>query len=129
MLMPSLILNITRNKTKLHSGYKTSFARNLSERIDKPVFTLSEAVTQLYDTTEERPQTEKDMDQLFQNNLPKSVIDMSKDAIQLQINQRRILKRKAGILQKTKIMTVHDFQLSKTIKNNMIAPEDHNIGD
>jgi hypothetical protein len=39
MLMPSLILNITRNKTKLHSGYKTSFARNLSERIDKPVFT------------------------------------------------------------------------------------------
>jgi phosphoribosylaminoimidazole carboxylase (NCAIR synthetase) len=53
---------------------------------------------------------------------------MSKDALQLQINQRRILKRKAGILQKTKIMTVQDFHLSKTIKNNSIAPEDHNIG-
>ena len=65
MLMPSLILNITRNKTKVHSGYKTSFVRNLCERIDRPVFTLEEALGQLQDTTEERPQTEKDMDQLF----------------------------------------------------------------
>jgi hypothetical protein len=81
MLMPSLILNITRNKTKLHSGYKTSFVRNLCERTDKPVFTLSEAVTQLYDTTEERPQTEKDMDQFFLDNLPQRVMDMSKDAL------------------------------------------------
>jgi hypothetical protein len=65
LLMPSLVLNMTRNKTKVSSGYKTSFARNLCERVDLPVFTLEEAVKQLHDTTEERPQTEKEMDKFF----------------------------------------------------------------
>ena len=65
LLMPSLVLNMTRNKTKVSSGYKTAFARNLSERVDKPVFTLEEALKELGDTTEERPQTEIEMDEFF----------------------------------------------------------------
>jgi hypothetical protein len=65
LLMPSLVLNITRNKTKLTAGYKTAFIRNLHERVDRPVFTVEEAMRQLHDTTEDRPQTEKDMDEFF----------------------------------------------------------------
>ena len=65
LLMPSLVLNMTRNKTKVSSGYKTSFARNLCERVDQPVFTLEKAVKQLLDTREERPQTEIEMDEFF----------------------------------------------------------------
>ena len=74
--MPALVLNITRNKTKVASGYKTSFIRNLHERVDKPVFTLEEAVKQMHDTTEERPQTEKDMDEFFLDNLPQIIMEM-----------------------------------------------------
>jgi hypothetical protein len=126
MLMPSLILNITRNKTKLHSGYKTSFVRNMCERIDKPVFTLEEAVAQLHDTTEERPQTEKDMDQLFLHNLPQTIMDMGKDALEVPMNARHIVIRKEGFQKKTKIRTVQDFDRIKTkaeIKTNQrIAP-------
>ena len=98
MLMPSLILNITKNKTKLHSGYKTSFVRNMCERIDRPVFTLEEAVAQLHDTTEERPQTEKDMDQLFLHNLPRAIMDMGMGKVNLKpsMNQRDIVNRKEG---------------------------------
>ena len=98
MLMPSLILNITKNKTKLHSGYKTSFVRNMCERIDRPVFTLEEAVAQLHDTTEERPQTEKDMDQLFLHNLPRAIMDMGMGKVNLKpsMNQRDIVTRKEG---------------------------------
>jgi hypothetical protein len=126
MLMPSLILNITRNKTKLHSGYKTSFARNMCERIDKPVFTLEEAVAQLHDTTEERPQTEKDMDQLFLHNLPQTIMDMGKDNLEPPMNERHIVNRKEGFQKKTKIKTVQDFDRIKTKAeintNQRIAP-------
>ena len=135
ILMPSLILNITKNKTKLHSGYKTSFVRNMCERIDKPVFTLEEAVEQLHDTTEERPQTEKDMDQLFLHNLPRAIMDMgmSKDTLKLPINQRRTVNRKEGFQKKTKTNSLQDFDRLKTKTNitinEMIAPKDHKIGD
>ena len=68
MLMPSLVLNMTRNKTKNSSDFlrcKTQFVKKMCERVDLPVFTLEEAVRQLHDTTEQRPQTEKDMDEFF----------------------------------------------------------------
>jgi hypothetical protein len=126
MLMPSLILNITRNKTKMHSGYKTSFVRNMCERIDRPVFTLEEAVAQLHDTTEERPQTEKDMDQLFLHNLPQTIMDLGKDTIELPMNDRHIVNRKEGFQKKTKIKTVQDFDRIKTKAeintNQRVAP-------
>ena len=77
MLMPALILNITRNKTKVSSGYKTTFARNLHERVDKPVFTLEEAVTELKNAeNSSRPKMERNMDEFFLTNLPERIIDM-----------------------------------------------------
>jgi hypothetical protein len=65
LLMSSLILNITRNKNKISRGLKTEYTRNMCERVDIPVFSLEEAVKQLHDTTEERGQIEKDMDEYF----------------------------------------------------------------
>jgi hypothetical protein len=65
LLMPSLVLNMQRNKIRNDSDFlrcKTEFVTKMCERVDLPVFTLEEAVKQLHDTTEERPQTEKDMD-------------------------------------------------------------------
>ncbi len=65
LLMSSLVLNMTRIKRMVNKGYKTVYTRNMREKVDVPVFSLEEAVKQLHDTTEERPQTEKDMDEFF----------------------------------------------------------------
>jgi hypothetical protein len=65
LLMSSLVLNMTRIKNKVNKGYKTAYTRNMPENSDLPVFSLEEAVKQLHDTTEERGQTEKDMDEYF----------------------------------------------------------------
>jgi hypothetical protein len=65
LLMSSLVLNITRSKNKIFRGFKTEYTRDMCERVDLPVFSLEEAVKQLHDTTEERGQIEKDMDEYF----------------------------------------------------------------
>jgi hypothetical protein len=65
LLMSSLVLNMTRIKNKVNKGYQTAYTRNMHENVDLPVFSLEEAVKQLHDTTEERGQTEKDMDEYF----------------------------------------------------------------
>jgi hypothetical protein len=65
MLMSSLVLNMTRVKNMVSKGYKTAYTRNMCQKVDLPVFSLEEAVMQLHDTTEERGQTEKDMDEFF----------------------------------------------------------------
>jgi hypothetical protein len=47
ILMPTLVLNITKTKLKQAGGYRSSFGRNLHERTDEPVFTIEDAVRQL----------------------------------------------------------------------------------
>lgn len=54
---------------------------------------------------------------------------MGKDASELSMNERYSVNRKGGFPQKTKIKTVHRFDLGKTTENQMIAPDDHKIGD
>lgn len=46
ILMPMLVISLTQNKQKSSGGYKSSFARNIHERTDNPVFTLEDAVSQ-----------------------------------------------------------------------------------
>jgi hypothetical protein len=65
MLMSSLVLNMTRVKNRISKEYKTAYTRNMCQKVDQPVFSLEEAVMQLHDTTEERGQTETDMDEFF----------------------------------------------------------------
>jgi hypothetical protein len=124
LLMPSLVLNITRNKTKVSSGYKTSFARNLHERVDRPVFTVEEAVRQLHDTTEARPQTEKDMDEFFKESLPQNVMDMGEDAEERGMDKFQIIvHREELVKRREKIQTVQNFDRKKTRKYKKIVPE------
>lgn len=47
ILMPMLVINLTRSKQKSSGGYKSSFLRNIHERTDNPVFTVEDAVKTL----------------------------------------------------------------------------------
>jgi hypothetical protein len=73
ILMPILVLHLT--KTKLNQGeYRSSFARNLHERTDRPVFTIEEAVSELKTGDPKRTDVEKAMDEFFMTHLPEQVI-------------------------------------------------------
>ena len=76
ILMPTLVLGLTKTKLK-KSGkeYKTSFARNIHERTDQPVFTIDDAVAQLKQVDETRSQVEKAMDDFFLSHLPADVME------------------------------------------------------
>jgi hypothetical protein len=79
ILMPTLVLALT--KTKLKKGgdeYKTSFARNIHERTDQPVFTIDDAVAQLKKVDDTRSQVEKAMDDFFLSHLPADVMQQTK---------------------------------------------------
>jgi hypothetical protein len=78
ILMPTLVLALT--KTKLKKGgceYKTSFAKNIHERTDQPVFTIDDAVAQLREVDDTRSQTEKAMDDFLLNHLPADVMQQT----------------------------------------------------
>jgi hypothetical protein len=78
ILMPTLVLALT--KTKLIKGggeYKSSFARNIHERTDRPVFTIDDAVAQLRKVDDTRSQVEKAMDDFFLSHLPADVMQQT----------------------------------------------------
>jgi uncharacterized protein (DUF885 family) len=69
-------------KTKLKKSgneYKSSFARNIHERTDQPVFTIEDAVQQLKKVEESRSDVEKAMDNFFLSHLPKDVMGTEAD--------------------------------------------------
>jgi RNase H-fold protein (predicted Holliday junction resolvase) len=80
ILMPTLVLALTKTKHK-KSGkeYKTSFARNIHERTDRPVFTIDDAVAQLKVVDDTRSQTEKAMDDFFLCHLPADVMQQTQE--------------------------------------------------
>jgi hypothetical protein len=78
ILMPTLVLALT--KTKLINGggeYKSSFARNIHERTDQPVFSIDDAVKQLRKVDDTRSQVEKAMDDFFLSHLPADVMQQT----------------------------------------------------
>ena len=78
ILMPTLVLALTKTKHK-KSGkdYKTSFARNIHERTDRPVFTIEDAVAQLKLVDDTRIPVEKAMDDFFLSHLPADVMQQT----------------------------------------------------
>jgi hypothetical protein len=75
ILMPTLVLALTKTKLKQGGGeYKTSFARNIHERTDQPVFTIDDAVAQLRVVDDTRMPVEKAMDDFFLSHLPADVM-------------------------------------------------------
>ena len=79
VLMPTLVLHLTKTKLTQGGEYKSSFARNLHERTDKPVFTIEDAVTQLKFADPNRSEVEKAMDDFFISHLPENVIQEAGD--------------------------------------------------
>jgi len=81
ILMPTLVLQLTKTKVKKGGrGYKTSFARNIHERTDQPVFTTEDAVSQLKKFDNTRTEVEKAMDEFFLSHLPEDVMQNISDA-------------------------------------------------
>jgi hypothetical protein len=79
ILMPTLVLALTKTKLKKNGKeYKTSFARNIHERTDRPVFTIDDAVAQLKTVDDTRSEVEKAMDDFFLSHLPADVMRSTK---------------------------------------------------
>ena len=77
--MPTLVLHLT--KTKLNrGGHQSSFGRSLHERTDNPVFTISDAVSQLKSNDPTRTEVEKAMDDFFMTHLPEVVVKAAGDS-------------------------------------------------
>ena len=130
MLMPALILNITRNKTKVSSGYKTTFARNLHERVDKPVFTFEDAIKGLKnDDNEPRSKIERNMDEFFLNNLPERIFEMVPPSEQAEVDTLQISRYANDQQPKRKVKTVQNFQgRKKSSQQEIFTPEKAALG-
>ena len=80
ILMPTLVLHLTKTKLNPVGDYKSSFGRNLHERTDRPVFTIEDAVGQLKIDDPSRSDVEKSMDEFFMTHLPEQVIQAAGDS-------------------------------------------------
>lgn len=81
ILAPFLTLNLLIHKKKVIT-HKSSFFRNIHERTDKPLFTISDAIEEIIknnnDTNTERNYIEETMDQFFYDYLPKDSVEECK---------------------------------------------------
>lgn len=72
-----------KKKEKAPYGYSSSFARNLHERTDFPVFTAEEAVKQIKrrkfneDSSHEYSAFQKEMDNFFLLHLPEDILSLA----------------------------------------------------
>ena len=79
ILMPTLVLHLTKTKLNSSEEYRSSFGRNLHERTDEPVFTIEDAVGQLKTNDPSRTDVEKAMDEFFITHLPDEVVKAAGD--------------------------------------------------
>jgi hypothetical protein len=79
ILMPTLVLHLTKTKLNQQGDYRSSFSRNLHERTDEPVFTIEDAVSKLKTNDPTRTEVEKAMDDFFMTHLPVEVIQAAGD--------------------------------------------------
>jgi hypothetical protein len=102
ILMPTLVLHLTKTKLNPVGDYKSSFVRNLHERTDRPVFTIEDAVSQLKIVDPSRSDVEKSMDEFFMTHLPEQVIqavgdpqknELDENAIRCEMRAQRPLKK------------------------------------
>lgn len=83
ILMPMLVIGLTQGKQKTSGGYKSSFARNIHERTDNPVFTVEDAIDQLraenclLNSNKKKSFYEQEMDNFFLTHLPEKILNLS----------------------------------------------------
>lgn len=99
ILMPMLILHLTKTKTMSTGAYKSSFVRTLHERTDAPVFTVEDAVAQIKNVENEpRSKIEKSMDEFYYKNLPASIMgEDANEALELDEANIKMLKQQDRI--------------------------------
>ena len=103
ILMPTLVLHLTKTKLNEEGEYRSSFARNLHERTDKPVFTVEDAVNQLRGSGEgNRTEVEKAMDDFFITHLPQDILDEGATLQGNELDEATIRKQKRAELAKDK---------------------------
>jgi len=101
ILMPILVLHLTKTKLKTSGGYSSSFARNLHERTDNPVFTIQDAVKQIRagDNGEKpRGDMEKAMDEFFLTHLPEEILAEGGPVGDVELNENAIRHQKREIM-------------------------------
>ena len=90
ILMPTLVLHLTKTKTKQAGEYRSSFGRNLHERTDEPVFTIEDAIGQLKTYDPKRTDLEKSMDEFFITHLPEQVFKAAGDHQNNELDEEAI---------------------------------------
>jgi hypothetical protein len=124
ILMPILVLHLT--KTKLNQGeYRSSFARNLHERTDRPVFTIEEAVSELKTGDPKRTDVEKAMDEFFMTHLPEDVIKAARDHHNNELVEDSVRRVKRSEIPMKKYRTqVESCNSPYSFNRNRILPVD-----
>jgi hypothetical protein len=99
ILMPTLVLHLTKTKLNQARSNRSSCGRNLDERTDEPVFTIEDAVSQLKTNDPSRTEVEKAMDEFFMTHLPEEVIAAAKDNEKNELDENGIIfQRESKIL-------------------------------
>lgn len=124
ILMPMLVINLTRTKQKAHSGgYKSSFSRNIHERIDNPVFSVEDAVKELNNELDinGNPKSgfELLMDEFFLMHLSSDIVDINKKPDQFELNEDNIRAniRNAKNEAYNKVKTAQNFGIPRVLSD------------
>lgn len=103
LLMPLLVINLTKTKKKAAGGYRSSFIRNIHERTDIPIFTVEEAIRQLKEQSDaSKGEIEKSMDSFFLHYLPEEIVDRNSQEYQIDADNVMRHKRDQTIKKQTK---------------------------
>lgn len=123
LLMPLLVLNLTKTKKKASGGYQSSFIRNIHERTDTPVFTVEEAVKQIKNVGEpadtHKGEIEKAMDSFFVHYLPEDIIGINEDANGLGLDEDNIMRQRRELKEKAKKAKSQYFRNTEDEYNSM----------
>ena len=120
ILIPALIIGLTKSKIKYWGGYKTSFSRNQHERTDLPVFTIEDAIHQIkyQKEYENRSEIERNMDDFVLKYLPEDIYKLDEKQGDLDLNRQNILKMKRNRFEEEFHKCPTETNLSKESLNN-----------
>jgi hypothetical protein len=121
ILMPILAIALTKNKLKKSAKeYKTSFARNIHERTDRPVFTIDDAVAQLKAVDDTRSEVEKAMDDFFLSHLPADVMQQTDKRQGFELDEFNIRNEKLMAMNTRKCESLKE--LPRKTDSRKVAP-------
>ena len=123
ILMPTLVLHLTKSKLKQGGEYRSSFARNLHERTDRPVFTVEDAVNQLKAVDPSKTEIEKAMDDFFVAHLPKEIIDEGGEYQNNELDEDAMRRQMKLEKQKTKKYATHAQLANDSLGNLRNSPD------